>query len=95
MQGHLRIVCGIMAIGCPCIEYVWLDCGRNRLTERRVFFHQVFWPFCGIRVCLKETLKRDREGSCVSRGSGTTPECAMHRVSASVQIYYLLQVASG
>ena len=38
-------------------------------------------------------LKRDREGLCVSRGSGPDREDAMHCESVSVQI--LLQVASG
>ena len=38
-------------------------------------------------------LKRDREGLCVSRGSGTDPEDALRCESVSVQI--LLQVASG
>jgi len=41
----------------------------------------------------KYTLKRDREGSCVSRGSGTTPEYAMHFESVSVQTCYRLRLA--
>jgi len=29
-------------------------------------------------IDLRQTLKRDREGLCVSRGSGTSPEYTMH-----------------
>ena len=41
----------------------------------------------------EKTLKRDREGSCVSRGSGTTPEYAMHFESVSVQNCYRSRLA--
>ena len=36
-------------------------------------------------LSFKLTLKRDREGSCVSTGSGITPECVMHCESGFVQ----------
>ena len=46
-----------------------------------------------VRNGLKSTLKRDREGSCVSRGSGTTPEYAMHCESVPVQNCYRSRLA--
>ena len=42
---------------------------------------------------VQNNLKRDGEGSCVSRGSGTTPEYAMHSESVSVQHRYRTRLA--
>ena len=42
---------------------------------------------------LKQTLEPDREGSCVSRGLGTTPEYLTHCESVLVQICYRSRLA--
>ena len=51
----------------------------------------VMHVFCVKTLLLKITLKRDREGSLVSRGSGIMPEYLKHCESGFVQRFDLLQ----
>ncbi len=69
--------------------------GREIETHIRHKLHNLFFhcAYCyryiyrwGLRrLRLNKTMKRDREGSCVSRGSGVTLECAMLCESVPVQ----------